>query len=111
MLFVLVGMVWGLQMAITQDHAASPAHAHNNLIGFVSLFLFGIYYHLHPALEHSRLARIQVWVWIVATVIMVIGVVMVHTGQPQGDPFAAIGSIVVLLDTFLFGWLVFRTDN
>ena len=53
-LFVLAGMVWGLQMA----HAAFPAHAHLNLLGWVSLFLFGIYYHLRPALDRSWSALI-----------------------------------------------------
>ena len=31
-LFVLAGMVWGLQMAISNDHSAFPAHAHLNLL-------------------------------------------------------------------------------
>jgi len=30
-------------MGISKDHAAMPAHAHLNLLGFVSLFLFGFY--------------------------------------------------------------------
>jgi hypothetical protein len=27
-LLVIVGMVWGIVMAISQDHSAMPAHAH-----------------------------------------------------------------------------------
>ncbi len=46
MLLVLAGMIWGLHMAITDDHSAFPAHAHLNLLGFVALFLFGIFYRL-----------------------------------------------------------------
>ena len=65
-LLVLAGMVWGLQMAILQDHSAFPAHAHLKLFGFVSLFLFEIYYRLHPSLVRSRVALIQVWIWIAA---------------------------------------------
>ena len=53
-LFVLAGMVWGLQMAISNDHAAFPANAPLNLLGFVSLFLFGFYYRMHPSLDQSR---------------------------------------------------------
>src|SRR5216683_8005449 len=71
---VIVGMVWGLQMAISQDHSAFPAHAHLNLLGWVTLFLFGIYYRLHPSLEGTKIASAQVWVWITGTVILVIGV-------------------------------------
>ena len=107
-LFVLAGMVWGIVMAISQNHAAMPAHAHLNLLGYVSLFLFGFYYHLHPAIDASRIALAQVLIWVAATVVLTIGVALVHTGHPVGDPIAAIGSLVVLADMLLFAWLVFR---
>jgi hypothetical protein len=105
---VVAGMIWGIVMAASGDHAAMPAHAHLNLLGWVSLFLFGIYYHLHPAIDRSRTALVQVWIWIVATVIMTIGVGLVHTGHEIGDPIAAVSSLIVLGDMLLFGWLVFR---
>jgi cbb3-type cytochrome oxidase subunit 1 len=107
---VVGGMIWGIAMAISGNHAAMPAHAHLNLLGWVSLFLFGIYYHLHPALDRTRAALVQVWVWIAATVVMAVGVALVHTGHAGGDPIAAVSSLVVLADMLLFGWLVFRTE-
>ena len=58
-LFVIAGMAMGIGMAATHNHSIMPAHAHLNLLGWVSLFLFGIYYKLHPALEESRLALVQ----------------------------------------------------
>jgi len=105
-LLVLVGMVWGIEMAISQDHSAMPAHAHLNLLGWVSLFLFGIFYHLHPEIDRSRIALVQASVWIVGTVILVIGVGLVHTGHESGDPIAAVGSLIVLLGMLMFGWIV-----
>jgi len=48
-LFVIVGMAWGVQMSISQDHLLAPAHAHNNLIGFVTMAVYGFYYRLVPA--------------------------------------------------------------
>ena len=74
-----------------------PAHAHLNLLGWVCLFLFGIFYHLHPAIDRSRTAMVQV-VWIVATIILAIGVGLVHTGHPVGDQIAAAASLVVFAD-------------
>ena len=109
-LFVLTGMAWGLQMAISEDHSAFPAHAHLNLLGFVSLFLFGFYYRMYPSLDQSRAALTQILIWIVGTIIMVIGVALVHTGH-GGDPIAAIGSAIVLAGMLMFGWLVFRSDR
>jgi hypothetical protein len=42
---------------------------------------------------------------------MTIGVAFVHTGRAGGDPIAALGSLIVLADTLLFGWLVFKTER
>jgi hypothetical protein len=66
---------------------------------------FGIYYHLHPAVDRSRLASLQVWVWMVGTIVLTIGVALVHSGRAIGDPIAAVSSLLVLADTLLFGWL------
>ena len=108
MLLVLAGMLWGLQMAITDDHSAFPAHAHLNLLGFVALFLFGIFYRLNPVVEANRLALPQVWIWIVSTIVAVIGVGLAHTGHPVGDPIAAVRSLALFADAIMFTWLVFR---
>jgi len=44
-------------------------------------------------------------------VILTIGVGLAHTGHAVGDPIAAVGSIVVLIDMLVFGWLVFRGER
>src|SRR5436309_8979395 len=95
-LLVIVGMIWGIVMGISRDHSAMPAHAHLNLLGWVSLFLFGAFYHLHPAIDRSRAALIQAAIWIIGTVILTIGVWLIHTGHDIGDPIAAVGSLIVL---------------
>jgi hypothetical protein len=107
---VVAGMIWGIAMGISEDHSTFPAHAHLNLLGWVSLFLFGIYYHLHPSLDRNRLASVQVWVWIAATIVLSIGVALVHSGRTIGDPIAAVSSLVILADMLLFGWLVYRRE-
>lgn len=55
--FVVIGMCWGLAMAASGNHSSLSGHAHLNLLGWVSLFLFGIFYQLHPGLDAGRLAR------------------------------------------------------
>ena len=108
MLLLLAGMLWGLQMAIADNHSAYPAHAHLNLLGFVALFLFGIFYRLNPKVVANWLAIPQVWIWIVSTIVLSIGVGLVHTGHKIGDALAAIGSLVVFADAILFTWLLFQ---
>jgi len=110
-LFVIAGMIWGLYMAISESHVTFPAHAHLNLLGWVSLFLFGIFYHLHPAIDRSRAALVQVWVWMAGVVIQVFGVGRIYTGHPSGEAFAATGSFIVLGAMILFAWLVYRRER
>lgn len=108
-LAALVGMGWGIVMAATHDHSAMPAHAHLNLLGWVSLFLFGLFYQTHPAIDRSRLAQFQVLTWIAGTAIMTVGVALIHAGSPaSGEPLAGIGSIIAVIGMLLFGWLVIR---
>lgn len=107
-LFVVAGMAMGIGMAAAQDHSIMPAHAHLNLLGWVSLFLFGIYYERRPALDMSRLAVIQVGLWSVGTVILTIAVAGIHLGYEAMDPVAALASLIVLAAMLLFGYFVFR---
>ena len=61
---LVIGMIWGIQMGISKDHAAMPAHAHLNLLGFVSLFLFGFYYRtLHWTGAELRSCRSRFGLW------------------------------------------------
>ena len=103
------GMIWGITMGITGNHTTFSAHAHLNLLGWVSLFLMSIFYHLHPAVDRSRGAVAQVVVWVVATVIMAVGIGVKEGVSPAlGEPIAAIGSLAVFADFLFFAWLAVR---
>ena len=110
-LFVIAGMAMGIGMAMTQNHALMPAHAHLNLLGWVSLFLFGIYYERRPALDTSRLAMIQVVLWSLGTVLLTVAVAAIHLGYHAADPIAAIASLIVLAAMIQFAYFVFRTER
>jgi hypothetical protein len=107
-LCVIAGMGMGIGMAASQDHSLMPAHAHLNLLGWVSLFLFGIYYERRPALDTSRIAMIQVYLWAIGTVILTIAVAAIHLGYEGADPVAGIASIMVLGAMLIFAYFVFR---
>ncbi|WP_201861452.1 hypothetical protein [Microvirga soli] len=110
-LFVIAGMAMGIGMAMTQDHALMPAHAHLNLLGWVSLFLFGIYYERRPALDASRLAMIQVVLWSLGTVVLTSAVSAIHLGYHAAEPIAAIASLIVLAAMIQFAYFVFRPER
>ncbi len=98
--FALIGMAWGIQMSASGDHSLSPAHGHLNLIGFVASSVYGAFYALNPNAASSGLAKIHLGSAIVGVLLIVLGIVMAIT--QQGETFAKIGSIVVLLSMLIF---------
>jgi FtsH-binding integral membrane protein len=105
-LLVLGGMLWGIQMSATQDHTLAPAHAHLNLIGFVVMTIYGIYYALTPHAAAARLATIHFLLTVAAVVIMVPGIVMAISGT--GETLAKIGSVLAVLSMALFAFTIAR---
>jgi hypothetical protein len=106
----IVGMTIGIVMAASGNHSVFPAHAHLNLLGWVSLFLIGIFYRFHPALDASRIAFVHVVIWIVGTVVLTCGVAAIYLGRPDLEIIAVAGSLTVLAAMLLFAYLVFRTE-
>lgn len=54
----LAGMVWGSYMGASGDHSLHPAHAHLNLLGWVTLSIMGGFY----ALPGAPTAGVLAWV-------------------------------------------------
>lgn len=104
--FVLIGMMWGIEMSITEDHSLAPAHAHLNLIGFVVMSLFGTFYALSPKAGESRLALLHYGLTTLAVIVMVPGIVLAISGQSL--ILAKVGSILALLSMSLFLFMVLR---
>jgi hypothetical protein len=48
---------------------------------------------------------------ILGTVVMTIGIGLIHTGHDVGEPFAIGGSLTVFAAMLLFGWLVVRRER
>ncbi|MFA4934813.1 MAG: cbb3-type cytochrome c oxidase subunit I, partial [Candidatus Methanoperedens sp.] len=65
LVYLLIGSTLGLIMVI-KSLPLTPAHAHVLLIGFVSMMIFGVGYHLLPVfagtdLHSPSLAELQFW--------------------------------------------------
>jgi len=106
----LIGIVLGIVMGIRQDFVLMPAHAHLNLLGFVTMFLSALYYRVVPEAAASGLARYQAIVSVAGAVVFPIGIACVLVGGH--DRFEAVvvaGALTVLLGMALFAVIVFRT--
>jgi cytochrome c oxidase cbb3-type subunit 1 len=68
MIYLIIGAVLGVMMAVHEDWTflLSSAHAHINLVGFVTFMIFGVGYHILPRftgrpLHSVRLANTHLW--------------------------------------------------
>ncbi|TGQ52577.1 hypothetical protein EN836_19330 [Mesorhizobium sp. M1C.F.Ca.ET.193.01.1.1] len=106
--FLILGIAAGLQMAISGDHGAFPAHAHINLLGWVTSAIFGGYYALNPAKAERRVAMIHYGLYTVGLVIMLPALYwLLAGGHPGIEPVVAIGSLVVAAAVLVFAFVVF----
>jgi hypothetical protein len=55
--YLLLGMAWGMHMGEAEDFTMMPAHAHLNLLGWVTMAIYGTFY----ALTHASLKPKLAW--------------------------------------------------
>ncbi len=96
----MFGIGMGIYMGITHNFQLAPVHAHTNLIGFVSLSLFGIVYKIYPELQKRLLAKIHFALAAPAAVIFPIGIILSVTAQNPVPVIAA--SLMWFVGTLLF---------
>ncbi len=106
----LVGMTLGVYMAASHDHVLAPVHAHVNLIGWVGMFLAGLFYAQRPDAAGGTLARAHLAFTVAGLLVLAPGLAGVLLGYPFGELMAALGSILTIAAMALFAVVVFRSE-
>lgn len=98
----LCGMGLGIFMAVNQDFTLMPAHAHLNLLGWVSMALYGLYYR-GAGLLRVRLAWVQAGVATLGFVLMTGALAaLLVTLDHRFEALIGIGACLSLLAMALF---------
>jgi len=98
----LCGMSLGIYMAANQDFTLAPAHAHLNLLGWVSMALYGLWYR-GAEIARPRLAWTQAIVATVGFAIMVVALaLLLATGEHRFEALIGVGAIFTVLGMLLF---------
>lgn len=105
--FLIIGIAAGIHMSISGDHEVTGAHAHTNLLGWVTMALFGAYLTFVPEKARSRLARIQYGIYTLGVAVMMPSLYFMLRGNPALEPLVAISSLVVLVGVLLFAVVIF----
>lgn len=110
-LYLALGICLGIYMGASGDHSISPLHAHINLLGFVLMMVFGLFYHLFPAAGTSRLAQVHFWLHLVGGVVLLVMLGLLLTGRISEAgmvPVAPLAELAILLGVLIFAWNVWQ---
>ena len=120
--FIRASLVWfgvGILIGVTMawwpmEHLVyRPAHAHAHLLGFVSMMIFGVAYHVIPRfagnpLRSRRMAMIHFWVANLGLAAMVGGWIM-RGWLGWGPGLVAAGGALTAVGAFLFIYNIWVT--
>jgi cbb3-type cytochrome oxidase subunit 1 len=111
-----VGVLLGLSMAFWPGRALAwrPAHVHANLLGFVSMMIFGVAYHVIPRftghpLHSRRVAGVHLWVANGGLALLVVGWITRVWWGAAGQGLVHAGALVSAAGAGLFIWNLWRT--
>jgi len=93
------------------DHGAFPAHAHINLLGWVTSAIFGGYYALNPAKAARKIAMIHYGLYNVGLVVMLPALYLMLQGNTALEPTVALGSLIVAAAVLMFAFVVFSSSS
>jgi predicted membrane channel-forming protein YqfA (hemolysin III family) len=97
----LTGMVWGSVMGSHQDFTTAPAHAHLNLLGWVSLAIMGLFYAL-PGAQGRRLAWLNLVLSAAGAIVFAACLAFYLLGRTQFLPGVFVGASLAILGMLCF---------
>lgn len=109
------GVVLGVWMALEpQAIVYRPAHVHANLLGFVSMMIFGVAYHVIPRftgnpLASRRLAFVHLWLANVGLALLVSGWILRPWQWSAGTAAVGAGALASAAGAFMFIGNLWRT--
>ena len=108
--FVLMGMAFGMYMGSKEDFTLATVHAHLNLVGWVTMALYGTFYALTRGTLRTGLAWTNYLLSVAGAVVMLPALAMFlsHGNDPKYLPFMITGEILTFLGMATFAISVFR---
>jgi cbb3-type cytochrome oxidase subunit 1 len=101
-IYFIIGIGMGMFMSISHKFQYAPAHAHINLLGWTSLALIGIVYHFFPSVGNNLLAKISFWFYNIGLPIMMIGLVILESGNNSFESVIAVGASLTSIGVICF---------
>ncbi|MGE5925778.1 MAG: cbb3-type cytochrome c oxidase subunit I [Gemmatimonadota bacterium] len=110
-----LGVSLGVAMAVYPAWVVyRPAHLHMNLLGFVTMMIFGVAFHVIPRftgrpLHNARLAGLQWWISNAGLALMVAGFALRAHGASGATRVLGTGGVLAALGAYAFIYNIWRT--
>lgn len=110
--YAFIGAFLGSHMAGSAQYAFRSVHAHILVVGWLSLFAFGVFYRMFPIPAQSRLALAHVWTAVIGSIGLTAGMWLYYV-KPMPDlelfntVFFIVGGTTLLISFALFLVIVF----
>jgi cbb3-type cytochrome oxidase subunit 1 len=98
----LCGMILGMVMGAKHDFTLAPVHAHNNLLGWVALTLYGLTYNAFPSMNNGKIGHIQFYIANIGLFLMLPSLAMLLKGSNSVETPLVLGEICTVLSLLLF---------
>lgn len=101
--YFLIAVLLGLTMGIIHNFSFTSVHAHLNLLGWVSMAIFGVIYVLFPKAGTTKLAKAHFWLHNIGLPVMQ-GALFVQlvTQNNALIPVTIVGSLLVVVGVILY---------
>ena len=106
--YLLVGLVLGMAMAVAEDFRLVSVHSHLLLLGWATLAITGIVYLVLPRCADTRLAAAHFWLHNLGLPVMMLSLAAEHLGEPRAQPLIGLGSVLVIAGLAIFTINVLR---
>ncbi|MDF2724736.1 MAG: hypothetical protein K0Q59_4411 [Paenibacillus sp.] len=100
--YLSIGVLLGMTMGIIHDFSLTSVHAHINLLGWVSMAIFGLIYHFYPLAAETKLAKTHFWLHNIGVPVMQGSIALQLTVSEAFLPVTIVSSLLVVIGVILF---------
>lgn len=107
-IYALIGALMGSDLAGRKDFTMVPSHAHILVVGWLTLFAYGIFYRVFKEIGMKRTARLHAWTSLIGGGLMPLCMLIYYQEEDTATTIAFISSAgILLLAIILFVILLF----
>jgi hypothetical protein len=105
--YLVIGMTLGIGMGMTHNFMFRSVHAHVNLLGWASLALAALVFHVFPETARTRLATAWFWLYNLSLPIGMAAIALVLSGHTWAQPALIVSQIGIWVAGLIFAINVF----